>query len=259
MSRARTGISQSLRIAKSFVSHAAIAAYRSASRFLWPRNCSRRNVEMQSRNQPDNSLPGNWLSITTRGAIALFLLFCIVQVARDRRELAGRPQLARSDRPRRTMGSVEPRLPRAVRANPRREKSGRRPARNRTLFAAATRLGPNRAENWAALGESLELAGNIPGAIPPGNVLHLFPRSPAINWQFANFLIRSDEPAKAASPLRTAMLGDPALRTGAFDLAWRAGMPRDEILKIIPARKDILAAYLDYLDATGRLDASAGA
>jgi hypothetical protein len=51
-----------------------------------------------------------------------------------------------------------------------------------------------------------------------------------------------------------AIESDPSLRIGAFDLAWRAGISRDQILAALPAREDILSAYLDYLDATGRLD-----
>jgi tetratricopeptide (TPR) repeat protein len=260
-SRARTGISQRVCAAKLFVNHAAIDTYRSAGRFPWPRNCSKRSVEMQSSNQPENSLPENWLSIAARGVIAFFLLFCIVQVARETVAswLAGRNSLeaiARAERWDPSNPDYPAQFARTLAAS----SSDADPREVAASFAAATRLGPHRADNWAAFGESLELEGNIPGAtLAWERALELFPRSPAISWQFANFLIRSGESAKAASPLRTTMLGDPELRTGAFDLAWRAGMPRDEILKIIPARQDILSAYLDYLDATGRLDASAGA
>lgn len=127
-------------------------------------------------------------------------------------------------------------------------------------YAQATRLGPRRAENWAGLGQALDLAGDDSGAMRAyQRALQLFPRSPDINWEFANSLLRLGDTAAAIAPWRTAIEGDPALRVGAFDLAWRAGISRDEILAALPAREDILSAYLDYLDASGRIDAADGA
>lgn len=124
-------------------------------------------------------------------------------------------------------------------------------------FQEATRLGPHRAENWAGMGEALDLAGDSSGAIRAyQRALELFPRSPDINWEFANFLLRSGDTAGAIAPWRTAIEGDPSLSLGAFDLAWRAGIPGDQILAAVPARADILSAYLDYLDASGRIDAA---
>lgn len=124
-------------------------------------------------------------------------------------------------------------------------------------FEDAARLGTRRAQNWAALGGALDFAGDAPGAARAyGRALELFPKSPAINWQFANFLIRAGDATAAMAPLRLAIAGDASLRTGAFDLAWRAGISREEILKMIPARQEILSAYLDYLVATKRLEAA---
>ncbi|HXQ26882.1 MAG TPA: tetratricopeptide repeat protein [Candidatus Acidoferrales bacterium] len=129
-----------------------------------------------------------------------------------------------------------------------------------TAFERAVELGPHRAENWAALGQTLDLAGDAAGATRAyKRALEDFPRSPEINWEYANFLMREGDAEKAAEPLRAAIAGDPALRTGAFDLAWRGGIPGERILEMLPARQDVLSAYLDYLDATGRLDAAAGA
>jgi hypothetical protein len=127
-------------------------------------------------------------------------------------------------------------------------------------FATAIKLSPRRAENWASLGEALDLAGDTAGAARADRrAIELFPRSPEINWQFANFLLRTGDSAGAIAPLRAAIEGDPALRQGAFDLAWRAGIPREQILEMLPARQEILSAYLDYLDSTGRVDAAADA
>ena len=129
-----------------------------------------------------------------------------------------------------------------------------------SAFRRAVELGPHRAENWAALGQALDLEGDAAGATRAyERALGIFPRSPDINWEYANFLMREGDAAKAMAPLRAAIAGDPALRTGAFDLAWRGGISREAILEILPARQDVLSAYLDYLDATGRIDAAAGA
>jgi tetratricopeptide (TPR) repeat protein len=126
---------------------------------------------------------------------------------------------------------------------------------NSRAFENATRLGPYRAENWAGLGEALELTGDSSGAARAyRRALELFPRSPDINWEYANSLLRSGDTKGAMGPLRAAIEGDPSLRIGAFDLAWRAGIPRDQILAALPAQEEIFSAHLDYLNATGRLD-----
>lgn len=122
---------------------------------------------------------------------------------------------------------------------------------------SAVRLGPNRAINWALLGEAYDAAGNSSQA---GEAfrrgLQLFPRSPKINWMYANFLIRSGNLSASLAPLNLAIAGDDSLRAGAFDLAWRAGLSAEQTLSAVPARVGALSAYLDYLARTNRLDAA---
>jgi tetratricopeptide (TPR) repeat protein len=131
------------------------------------------------------------------------------------------------------------------------------PPRVVSSLETAMREGPNRALNWALLGEADELAGDDKNAaIAFERGLTLFPKSPKINWVYANFLIRAGDPQRALSLMRVAITGDPALRTGAFDLAWRAGLPPEEILESVPDEPDALSAYLDYLSRTNRLDAA---
>jgi Carbohydrate binding domain len=123
---------------------------------------------------------------------------------------------------------------------------------------SATRAGPDRALNWALLAEAYDFAGNpvlADKAFRRG--LALFPRSPKINWMYANFLIRADHATRSLGPLTFAIDGDRALRAGAFDLAWRGGLSPEQILAAVPARADALSAYLDYLARTNRLDAAA--
>ncbi len=122
---------------------------------------------------------------------------------------------------------------------------------------ASTQLGPYRAIRWANLAEAYELAERIPDARHAyQHAVVLFPKSPQFNWEFANFLIRNGDTASAAEPLREAILGDPLLRVGAFDIAWRAGMSQEQVLQIVPDEQDTLSAYLDYLVQAGRLDAA---
>lgn len=131
------------------------------------------------------------------------------------------------------------------------------PPRVVSSLEMAMRKGPNRALNWALLAEADELAGddkNAAMAFERG--LTLFPKCPKINWVYANFLIRAGDPQRALGLMRVAIAGDPALRMGAFDLAWRAGLPPEEILEAVPNEPDALSAYLDYLDRTNRLDAA---
>jgi len=121
----------------------------------------------------------------------------------------------------------------------------------------AIRKGPRRAIYWANLGEAYEMDGrerDARGAYE--RALKIFPKSPEINWQYANYLVRSGDVGQALGPLREVIVGDEWLRPGAFDLAWRAGATSESVLAMIPARQDVLSAYLDYLVQTGRLDAA---
>jgi tetratricopeptide (TPR) repeat protein len=121
----------------------------------------------------------------------------------------------------------------------------------------ATRLGPSRAFEWANLGEAYDREGRRADAERAyGRALEIFPKSPEINWEYANFLIRGGDAGSARQPLREVLLGEESLREGAFDLAWRAGAGEEAILGMISDRQDILSAYLDYLVRTQRLNAA---
>jgi tetratricopeptide (TPR) repeat protein len=121
----------------------------------------------------------------------------------------------------------------------------------------ATREGPQRAFPWANLAEAYELNGQIGAAETAfDRALEIFPKSPEINWMYANYLVQTGYTTAAFHPLGEAILGDAKLRAGAFDLALRSGASEEEILQMIPTRQDILSAYLDYLTGTRRLDAA---
>jgi tetratricopeptide (TPR) repeat protein len=194
-----------------------------------------------------------------RGVLCLVLTACLVQEARE--AVAGGLAERNSPEAIRKAELWDPSNPefpaqlgRALAA----ERADADPREVATAFERSARLGPNRADSWARLGEALDLAGDTAGAIRAyERALKIFPNDPSINWQFANLLVRSGDAARAAAPMRLAIAGDPLLRMGAFDLAWRAGIPREQILGMIPARPETLSAYLDYLVASNRLDAAA--
>jgi hypothetical protein len=218
-------------------------------------------VETQDQGKEVRIPPAGWLNVVVRVALGLVLAACLVLAAREAVAslLADRSSpdaLARAAR----WDSSNPDFPAQLARKLSDQGRDADPREIARAFEDATRLGPNRAENWEGLGEALDLMGDGPGARRAyQQALDLFPRSPDINWEFANFLLRSGDNADAIAPLRMAIEGDPSLRVGAFDLAWRAGFPRDQILADLPQREDILSAYLDYLDASGRVDAAGGA
>jgi tetratricopeptide (TPR) repeat protein len=218
-------------------------------------------METQNAEKESLAAPASWLNVAVRVSLGLLLATCLALAVREAiaNLLAAKKSPDAFARAARWDGSNPDFPARSAQkfADQGRDADPREIAR---AFEEATNLGPHRAENWAGLGEALDLMGDSAGATRAyKRALELFPRSPDINWEFANFMLRSGEIADAIAPLRVAMDGDPSLRVGAFDLAWRAGIPQDQILAALPAREDILSAYLDYLDASGRVDAAGDA
>ena len=202
----------------------------------------------------------SWPSLIARGLLSLFLVGCLVEVAKQtvaawyaEKESPDAIRQAQHWDP--SNAEYPERLAFTLAAN----STGVDWRDIVPLLEKATRLGPRRADLWASLGSALESAGRDSDAARAyERALELFPQSPQISWEFANLLIGTGQEPRAVALLRQASLGDPSLRTGIFDLAWRARIPRDQIQDIIPAQQEILSAYLDYLVRTGRLDAAAG-
>jgi hypothetical protein len=216
-------------------------------------------MEIAAIDPPDARRRANALGIVVRGLLSLLLVACLIEIAREaiavwsaeNNSLAGLYRARHWDQ-------SNPTYPAQLALSLAANSPGADPREVVRLLEESTRLGPRRADTWASLGGGLESAGRISDAVGAyERALEFFPKSPEINWEFANLLIRGGEESKAVAPLRQAMLGDPSLRTGAFDLAWRDGIPPDQILGIIPVRQEILSAYLDYLVRTHRLDPAA--
>jgi len=196
---------------------------------------------------------------TARSLVALALLCCIALALRETTASAiakwNTPEALRlAERLDPSNPEIPVKLAQALAA----QSGGGDPSRIAAAFLQAVRLAPERAGNWASLGDALDVAGQETEARQAyERALDLYPRSPAINWQFANFLVREGDIHDAEEPFQRAIEGDASMRMPAFDLAWRAGMPSAAILRIVPPTQDDRAAYLDYLTASQRLDAAA--
>jgi hypothetical protein len=216
-------------------------------------------MEIAAVHPPDARQRTNALGIVVRGLLSLLLVACLIEIAREAvaARSAENNSLAGLYRARHWDPS-NPTYPAQLALSLAANSPGADPREVVRLLEESTRLGPRRADTWASLGGGLESAGMVSDAVGAyERALDFFPKSPEINWEFANLLIRAGEESRALAPLRQAIIGDPSLWIGAFDLAWRAGIPHGQILGIIPVHPGILSAYLDYLVRTNRLDAAA--
>ena len=163
-------------------------------------------------------------------------------------------------------GSLEG-LRRAVRWNPRNPRfvaalargltlEGADPAEVVRLYEHAARLEPAQADYWAQLGGAYEWAGREEEARRAyERARELFPNSPDINWQLGNFYVRAGRTRDALHALAKTVRSDPGMGPAAFDVAWRAGIPAEQILaEMLPSDQAILLSYLSYLLGTQRLD-----
>jgi tetratricopeptide (TPR) repeat protein len=215
-------------------------------------------VRIAAKNSADMSWAAGWKNIVTRVFFSLVLVVCFEGAVREGMGAwCARDGTADGIRRAAKWDLANPEYPAQLAHLVASEMVSADPREMVTDLEHATRLGPRRAIHWANLGEAYELDQRTPDAARAyERAVALFPKSPQINWQFANFLIRSGNVRDAVVPLREAILGDPGLRTGAFDIAWRAGIPPAQVLDLVPNRQDILSAYLDYLVQTQRLDAA---
>jgi len=124
------------------------------------------------------------------------------------------------------------------------------------LSEQATRLSPHNASYWADMGGAYEWAGRLADAQRAyEQAQRLFPNSPDINWKLGNFYVRVGKVDEALRTFRNTLLGEPNMRWGAFDLAWRATGDSELILaEMLPPDPAIFLQYLDYLSAMQRMD-----
>jgi tetratricopeptide (TPR) repeat protein len=128
------------------------------------------------------------------------------------------------------------------------------------LCETATRLSPYNAQYWADLGAAQEWAGHTPEARRAfDRALELFPNSPEINWQVANFDIRSRKTPDGLRALQKVLLGNGIggiARRDVFALATRAADSQSILDLTLPPRATIALDYVNFLSEAGDIDAA---
>jgi hypothetical protein len=113
-------------------------------------------------------------------------------------------------------------------------------------FERATRLSPNGAHYWSDLGAAYDRAGRTNEALKAyQKALQLFPKSPEINWRFANFALRTRRNSESLQALRFVLAGYNPSHREVFRLAERASPDKAAILGILPMQT---SAYLDFVN-----------
>jgi hypothetical protein len=127
-----------------------------------------------------------------------------------------------------------------------------------SLCETATRLSPHNAQYWAHLGAAYEWAGRKEDARRAfEHSRQLFPNSPDINWQLANFYVRAHMTTGALRALRKVLEGQGVARWDVFALAASATRDNQAILdEMLPPRSDIFLEYLNYQVAAKNIDAA---
>lgn len=126
------------------------------------------------------------------------------------------------------------------------------------LYETATRLSPRKAQYWSDLGAAYDWSGRPDKAQQAfERALQLFPSSPELNWQMANFDIRRGKVEESLHSLRKVLLGGSVPRKAVFALASNTSTDNSTILnRVIPQRSDILIDYLDFQIENGNMDAA---
>lgn len=130
-----------------------------------------------------------------------------------------------------------------------------------SLCETATRLSPHNAQYWAHLGAAYEWAGRKEDARRAfERSRQLFPNSPYINWQLANFYVRARMTTGALRALRKVLEGQGVARGDVFALAASATRDNEAILdEMLPPRSDVFLDFLNYqvtaknMDTAGRV------
>lgn len=125
------------------------------------------------------------------------------------------------------------------------------------LYQKAAELSPHNAEFQADLGEGFDWAGRPRDALAAfRDALELSPNSPQINWELANFYVRTGDGAQALRCLHTVLLGNASAQNNVFALAVNTTRDSRAILDMLPLRASILFDYLDFQSGRGDLRAA---
>jgi hypothetical protein len=202
----------------------------------------------------------DWLNVSLRTCLLMALLYCIY--------LAGRQGVAalrfRQSSPQAIQAAIRwdssnPQNYDALAILTHHFSANADPEEIVRLSETATRLSPYNAQYWADLGAAQEWAGHTNDALLAfDRAQELFPNSPAINWQAANFDIRSRKIPDGLRALQKVLLGngvDGVARRDVFALATRAARDNQAILELtLPPRAPITLDYVNFLSEAGDID-----
>lgn len=136
--------------------------------------------------------------------------------------------------------------------------SGGNPGEVVRLCQKAVQLSPYNALYWADLGAAYEWAGRKNDALVAfTRARFLFPNSPEINWQAANFYVRAGMIPGALAALQKVLLEDSSRERQVFVLATNATGDNAKILdELLPTRTPVVVDYLNFEIETDRMEAA---
>ena len=126
------------------------------------------------------------------------------------------------------------------------------------FYEKATRLSPYDAHFWSDLGAAYDWAGRTNDALSSfERAIRLFPKSPEINWRFANFAFRTRRIPEGLQALRIVLAGSTPPHRDVFLLATRATLDHGAILEeMLPLQTSTFFDYLNFQIETGDMVAA---
>jgi tetratricopeptide (TPR) repeat protein len=202
-----------------------------------------------------------WLNCSLRACLLAALLFCIYLAARQgiaaSRFRQGSPQAIQAAI---RWDSGNPQYYDGLALLSHHFSANSNPEEIVGLCETATRLSPYNAQYWADLGAAQEWAGHTSEAGRAfDRALELFPNSPEINWQAANFDIRSRKTLDGLRALQKVLLSNGIggiARRDVFALATRAADSQSILDLTVPPRATIALDYVNFLSGAGDIDAA---
>jgi len=203
----------------------------------------------------------NWINFSLRTCLLTALLYCIY--------VAGRQGVAawrfRQSSPRAIQAAIRwdssnPQYYDALATLMHHFSANADPEEIVRLCETATRLSPYDAQYWADLGAAQEGGGHTSDALRAfGRAQDLFPNSPEINWQVANFDIRSRKIPDGLRALQKVLLGDGIdgiANRDVFALATRVADSQAILDLTLPPRAPITLDYVNFLSEADDIDAA---
>ena len=125
------------------------------------------------------------------------------------------------------------------------------------LFDSATELSPLDAHYWSDLGAAYDWAGQTKEAASAfRQALRLFPKSPEINWRFANFAFRAHQTPEALRALQVVLAGNSPAHRDVFRLAVSATRDNRAVLEMLPPQASVFFDYLNFEMEAGDVTAA---